>query len=353
MRRKFPWAWRAVLRLFVLLGTAPFGGAQTGLLMPMYGNTSTQFAQIYEAALKVPVIAILNPDNGAGLKKDSFIAGKINQLKSRGVKIIGYISTGYGNRDSDEVDGESDKYKLWYGVGGIFLDEVSGSSSKLTYYKNIKAYAKLIGIGYTVLNPGTAISSTFLQAGDVIVDYEHANWQLNFATASKASWVASNPTRAAAIVYGAAASEMQAIINTAIAKKYRWIYVTDKNEPDPFGISASYFSAEVDYLYALNNPLPPALSAADFKVLSSVLSSPVPGAAPDRMVITASTVAGRTYEVQCSSTLAAGSWRTATDATNGTPLLRGVSQAASHTWNAALPQGTAPQCFFRVVDVTP
>ena len=133
MRRKFPWAWRAVLRLFVLLGTAPFGGAQTGLLMPMYGNTSTQFAQIYEAALKVPVIAILNPDNGVGLKKDSFIAGKINQLKSRGVKIIGYISTDYGNRDSDEVDGESDKYKLWYGVGGIFLDEVSGSSSKMTY----------------------------------------------------------------------------------------------------------------------------------------------------------------------------------------------------------------------------
>ena len=42
--------------------------AGTGLLMPMYGNTGFQFSSVYEAAVKVQVIAILNPDDGVAHK---------------------------------------------------------------------------------------------------------------------------------------------------------------------------------------------------------------------------------------------------------------------------------------------
>ncbi len=348
------WLLLWLLPILLLGGGSSVAKAETGLLMPMYGNTTTQFTEIYEAALKVPVIAILNPDDGVGWAKDSFIAGKVNLLKSRGVRIIGYIASEYGSRDPEEVDAEADRYKSWYGVSGLFIDEVSTSTSsaKISYYKSIRAYAKLIGIGYIVLNPGTTISSTYLQAGDIIVDYEHANWQINFASAGRSSWVASNPWRAAAIVYGASGADMPSLIDSAIAKAYEWVYVTDRNEPDPFGVSASYFAAEIDYLYAKNHPPPPALPAHEFKITSSTMGSPAPGSPADRMICTVTTAPGRTYELQCSATLAAGSWQPATAISPAGLPCRGVSSGPTLTWQAALTPD-APQCFFRVVDITP
>jgi len=353
--------WKFLLKTFLVaslwVGVCPPAKAETGLLMPMYGNTAFQFSQVYEAALKVPVIAILNPDDGVGWRKDNYIAGQVNLLKSRGVRVVGYINSEYGWRDNDEVDDECDKYRIWYGVNGIFLDEVSGAASKLSYYKSIRSYANLIGIGFTVLNPGTPISSSFLQAGDILVDYEHADWQINFATAGAAGWVAANPHRAAAIVYGVAAGGMAEVISAAIAKNYGWVYVTDQNEPDPFGNSAGYFLEEVDDLYAMNHPGtvtgPPPPGAGDpFRILSSELGAATPGGEPDRMKITVKTIPGRIYELQCSTTMSPGSWQTARWVGDKNVLLRGQIHTTVYYWEAGLIAG-ATQCFFRVADVTP
>lgn len=344
----------AILATCVLAfaGLGMKAGAATGLIMPMYGNTGSQFSQVYAAALKVPVIAILNPDDGAGTRKDNYIAGQVNALKSRGVTVVGYISTQYGGRDEGEVDTESDRYKSWYGVHGLFLDEVSDSTAKLNYYKSIRSYAQGIGIGYIVLNPGTSIPSSYLQAGTVIVDYEHSNGQIYFPTAGVGSWVRSNPGRSAGIVYGAGAGSMQTMVDAALAKGYAWIYVTDRNEPDPFGVSASYFAAEVDYLAGLNNPGPTVPGAtSDFRILASEVAPAVPGGPPYMMKITVRTVPGRSYELQCSPTMAPGSWVTAGWHGNSAILLRGVVNTTDQYWEAGVLPG--PKCFFRVVDITP
>jgi len=321
--------------------------AETGLIMPMYGNDAFQIMQVYNAAAKVPVIAILNPDDGVGWKKNNWLAAQVSDLQRRGVTVIGYIASEYGWRDSAEVDDEADKYKIWYRVNGLFIDEVSGASSKLNYYKSIRAYAKRIGIGFTVLNPGTPISSSFLAAGDVIVDYEHADWQFDFARAGTGSWVPGNASRAAGIIYGVGEQRMWTIVNAGVAKGYGWLYVTNQNEPDPFGISASYFDAEVDYMYALNHP-----EADPFRILSSELGAATPGGVPDRMKLQVKTNPGRTYEVQCSATLAPGSWHTASQADQPGVPLRAQVNTPRQLWEAALIPG-AGQCFYRVVEVNP
>ena len=340
--------WRCLPLLFAALILLGFPcRAETGLLMPMYGNDAFQIMQVYNAAAKVPVIAILNPDDGVGWKKNSWLAAQVSDLQRRGVRVIGYIDSEYGWRDPAEVDDESDKYKIWYHVNGLFIDEVRGESSKLNYYKSIRAYAKLIGIGFTVLNPGTPVSSSFLAAGDVIVDYEHADWQMDFPSTGTASWVPGNASRAAGIIYGVGEPRMWSIVNAGVAKGYGWLYVTNHNEPDPFGISASYFDAEVDYIHDINHP-----DADPFRILSSELGAATPGGVPDRMKLLVKTKPGRTYEVQCSTTLAPGSWHTASQAGLPDVPLRAQVNTPQQLWEAALIPG-ATQCFYRVAEVTP
>ena len=48
------------------------------------------------------------------------------------------------------------KYKAWYGVTNIFLDEVSSGSGQLAYYRQLADYVHSVNPGSAVmLNPGT------------------------------------------------------------------------------------------------------------------------------------------------------------------------------------------------------
>jgi hypothetical protein len=240
----------SILLTAVVLLLTPKAEA-TGLILPLYGNTTAQFNAAIEAAKVVPVIAIINPDDGAGSRKDNFIAGKVAALKAAGALVGGYIATGYGGVALSEVKVHMDNYTKWYGVVGYFLDEMSDSNSKLNYYKTIKNYAagKKQGI---VGNPGTSAPAGYGAVTDVIITYEDP-LSRGFANYTQPSWTASMPvTRMGAIVYSAGGNNMTAIIDRAITQRYGWVYVTDKNEPDPFGTMPSYFTAEATYLKTKN-----------------------------------------------------------------------------------------------------
>jgi hypothetical protein len=234
----------------VLTIAAPLAQA-TGLILPLYGNTTSQFTAAINAAKTVPVIAIINPDDGVGSKKDNFVAGKVSLLKSAGAKVGGYIATGYGSVSLTSVKAQMDKYTSWYGVAGFFLDEMSDSTGKLSYYQSIKTYAaskkqSIIG------NPGTSAPSGYGNVTDVLITYEDP-YSRGFKTYNQPSWTRNLAIgRTGAIVYSAAASNLTSIIDRAITQRYGWIYVTDKNEPDPFGSMASYFTSEVNYIKAKN-----------------------------------------------------------------------------------------------------
>ncbi len=230
----------------ILVLSAPVAQA-TGLILPLYGNTTSQFTAAINAAKTVPVIAIINPDDGAGSKKDSFIAGKVSQLKSAGAKVGGYIATGYGSVSLSSVKAQMDKYTSWYGVAGFFLDEMSDSTGKLAYYQSIKSYAA--GKKQSIIgNPGTSAPSGYGNVTDVLITYEDP-YSRGFMTYNQPAWTRNLPLgRTGAIVYSSAAGNLTKVIDRALAQRYGWVYVTDKSEPDPFGSMASYLTAEVSYL---------------------------------------------------------------------------------------------------------
>ena len=65
---------------------------------------------------------------------------------------------------------DAERYREWYGVDGIFLDEVAHDDAQLPYYAALSR--ALRGDGELVLNPGTVPARGYFELADVVVTYE-------------------------------------------------------------------------------------------------------------------------------------------------------------------------------------
>jgi hypothetical protein len=223
----------------------------TGIIMPIYGNTAAQFNAAVSAAQKVSMIAVINPDDGPSSRKVSGISNQVARLKGAGAITAGYISTVYGSVSSSSVISQIDRYVSWYKVNGIFLDEMSDRTGKISYYRTIYNHAKSKGLR-VVGNPGTFVPNGYSSVADILVTYEDrlsAGWNSH----KQASWTNGQPvSKFAAVVYSAPSSSMRGIVDRAIKLRYGWVFATDGSGGDPFGRAPSYIAAQADYVRQKN-----------------------------------------------------------------------------------------------------
>jgi len=151
--------------------TAP--STPTGLLVPLFiypttVSTWSSIAALPAAYPNVPVIAIINPNNGPGTSQDpNYVAG-INSLKAAGVVTIGYVYTNYGAVSLQSVESSIDAWKNLYGVTGIFLDAMAYHTGYESYYQSIETYAKgTDGMSIVIGNPGTETVASYVGNGGV------------------------------------------------------------------------------------------------------------------------------------------------------------------------------------------
>lgn len=216
-------------------GGNPPSSCNTGVLIPLYTypTDSTWQSVINEKNLhpSVKIIVIANPASGSGSSKDNNYVNGIKNMQSAGVIVIGYVWTNYGNRDSNDAKTEISNYRNWYGVNGIFLDGMSGSSS--AYYSNLNSYAKSLGMTIVVANPGSEVSSAMISSVDVINIYESHG--LGYPSISGCNL--------ATLSYNVAQLDTN-YVNT-VGKKYGYIYITNDNLPNPWDSLPSYFNSLV------------------------------------------------------------------------------------------------------------
>lgn len=155
------------------------------LLVPLYiyptrdGKLAREWQQMKEAReAGVPVVAIANPGSGPGTDGDrsSYEMG-MQALCDSGVEVIGYVASGYGKRDEEQVKQDIERYKEWYGrwLSGIFVDETAhvaddiseGDRLMCARYKGYLQHAqKHIGESSTVvMNTGMMLTETALTEG--------------------------------------------------------------------------------------------------------------------------------------------------------------------------------------------
>ncbi|HXU94936.1 MAG TPA: spherulation-specific family 4 protein, partial [Candidatus Nitrosotalea sp.] len=97
--------------------------SSTGVMVALYtypDGTWDTVAQAKSAHPSVPVVAIINPNNGPGSSRDANYVSGIQKLHAAGVVVLGYDATGYASRGISAVESDINTWKSLYSIDGIF-----------------------------------------------------------------------------------------------------------------------------------------------------------------------------------------------------------------------------------------
>jgi Spherulation-specific family 4 len=225
------------------------------------------------AAARIPVEAIMNPASGPGTASNPDYVVAVCELQKAGGKVIGYVPTGYGFRCADDILCDVSAYLSWYGVNGIFLDEMGNQPGGLDYvslYASIKHLGAAAGIDLHVVgNPGEpfADAEAFIPAADVLVIFEGPYTNSDPTMASFQSypnkgpytvlspwWLNYDSSQIANIVYDTSTPfKMLVSAIKAIGYNAGYIYITDDQLPNPYDTLPSYWSEEVCLIEFINS----------------------------------------------------------------------------------------------------
>lgn len=242
--------------LLCLLGTGSTALAAQTIAVPAYFYPGSLWTQMENAAPTVG-LAIVNPNSGPGVVQDPNYVAQIGHTRAAGIVVVGYVYTSYGTRSASAVQADVDAYYTWYGVDGIFFDEVSTNCADQPYYAGLNAYVKTMGgQALTILNPGTLIPECFASAGDILLNFEDT--YANYLAWTPMGWETGYPpSRFWHLVHGTSPAHMLDAIALSKTRNAGWVYITPDGLPNPWDTlpSGSYWSKE---LAAVRPPAAPA-----------------------------------------------------------------------------------------------
>ncbi len=217
--------------------------------------------QVASAGKKVPIVAIINPNNGPDSKSPNVDYQQgLKDLHQSGVKIVGYVHSSYGKRDLSLVKADIDLYLKYFNVDGIFVDETASSKDKLEYYhqiyQHIKSQTKSLQV---IINPGTDLDESYIKkpVADVAVIFENERkvWSQYHPPVYTKHYSAQH---FAALIHTTANSQlMKTTLDRAANSNFGYVYITNDstNSPNhnPWDTLPSYWQSQVDYIQKLND----------------------------------------------------------------------------------------------------
>ena len=140
-------------------------------------------------------------------------------------------------------------YKTWYGVNGIFFDEMGGLAADKSYYAALGAYATSLGYTLTVGNPGDPVPATFVGATFGIFNVYESQGVPSISTL-KTDALAMNKDNFAMMAYGTPLVNSTYLESASAYVSY--IYLTSDVMPSPYDALPSYFTSLVSQLSGLS-----------------------------------------------------------------------------------------------------
>jgi hypothetical protein len=214
--------------------TPPATGA-AATIVPLYTDPSDPSWNTVIAAKmqhpKVGVIAIVNPNNGPGSAASSSYASGIARLDAAGIKVLGYVATGYASKTAAVVEADIDRWKSFYPgqLGGIFFDEQSNRAGDVAHYHELSQYAKAQGLTFTVGNPGTDTAESYIGALDTMLIYESSGLP---SASQMGGWHSKYATSNFGVIPYAVNMDATFVHN---ARQYvEYIYLQSDNLPNPW-----------------------------------------------------------------------------------------------------------------------
>lgn len=235
--------WRATHRAVVLLtvlamgtlsGSVPARARCLTLALPAYFDPAD--ARTWErlaAAGHLVSLAILNPNSGPGAAPDLRFRRLAGALRAKGIRVLGYVPTGYGSRPQSDVLADVERYREWYGISDTFLDEAASDRTRLPVYRAYTDAVRRHG-GLVAMNPGTVPDRGYAALADVLITFEGSAEQYRRAPAEP-GWLAGLPRdRIWHLVHSTPPQETQAVIALARDRQAGRLYVTEGRLPQPW-----------------------------------------------------------------------------------------------------------------------
>jgi hypothetical protein len=229
------------------LSASAQGTSAAGIVVPLYtyptDSSWSSLIKIRQSYPTVPIIAIINPNSGAGGSKDSNYVSGVKQLQAAGIVVLGYVYTSYGSRSVRSIEKEISNYKTWYGINGIFFDEMSSVGSTLRYYTQLSIYVRSIKLGMTMGNPGTTVSSSLVGVFSNLCIYENPG----MPSMSQISGYGPLGKGFSYIAYGVGSVPSQSTIKGTTGY-VSYLYITDLGGSNPYNGLPSYIASEAAIL---------------------------------------------------------------------------------------------------------
>jgi hypothetical protein len=202
-----------------------------GSLVPAYLHPPAIMALVERSTL--PQLLVVNPASGPGAAPDAEYRRAISAAQGAGTRVLGYVPTAWGRRAAADVEADIDRYRAWYGVEGVFLDEAAADEGHLAYYRALADHAR----GMVVLNPGVVPARGYFDIADVVVTFEGALAEYRERGGDEV------PERSAHLIYGATREQALRVLSATAAARY--VYVTSGTLPHPWGGVPDYFAQEL------------------------------------------------------------------------------------------------------------
>jgi len=248
----------SLLATLLLVLTTCLAGAQTRLAIPSYQDPGSPEWNRWAAPGRSSVgIMIVNEDNGDDTSNHPAVAEAIRAARARGIFVVGYVYTGYGQRDPAIVRNRVDAVYRNYQVDGIFFDETptdclattpSGGTT-YSYYQQLGEYirSRQAGGRLVILNPGTQPpNNCWMSIANILVTAESsslADYRTNY---QDQPWFHRYPpSRFWHIVYNAPGVHQLGLIEDLSKQRGAgWLYVTDLGSSNPYAGPPDYWTTE-------------------------------------------------------------------------------------------------------------
>jgi hypothetical protein len=194
-----------------------------------------------------PRIVVFNPASGPGRHRSAAYADAVERAREAGMRVLGYVATGYGARPRAEVEADIDRYASWYRTDGVFLDETPHRARLVPRYRDLIARARAGGHRVVAINPGMVPARAYFDLADIVITFEGAPAEYPRALAAAPAWLEDiAPERIAHLVYGATREDAMAVVGANARAGY--VYATSGALPNPWKTVPDYFDAEEDML---------------------------------------------------------------------------------------------------------
>lgn len=176
-------------------------------------------------------IAVMNTDSGPGSAVQPDYLPTLSRARDAGIRVLGYIDTANARRPMGDVLVDAERWIRQYAVDGFFLDQVHVTDQEVrTFYEPLRE--RIHGLhptALTVANPGTVVGERFMEAADVIVDFEGPVDR--YVRATFPTWRADfDRSRFWHIVHGIRPGAVDAIAELVAERGTGWAYLTDQHE---------------------------------------------------------------------------------------------------------------------------